>query len=334
MRQTDNDMSRESESRPHVTIHNRGAVEWPTWLLIFVVYGSWLTGLILYASSPHWIILPFLIVITAWYMSLQHELIHGHPTSSCRMNRLLGLLPLAAWYPYDLYRRSHLTHHRDQFLTLPGIDPESNYLPAALYQSKSALSRQLLTLQRTVLGRFMLGPAFVITHLLRDFFSMATWRNAEDRKTWIEHVLLLLLILWALWRVGGIPPWIYLGAVAYPALGLAMLRSFYEHKPADDPQHRIVINEASLPWRLLFLNNNFHAVHHEHPGLPWYRIPSAYWADRSGYLARNGGFLIPGYLNFFARHVFTAVDSPEYPSRYSSLDTRFNSIEPASTDIR
>lgn len=61
------------------------------------------------------------------YMSLQHELIHGHPTRFARLNALFGTLPLAVWYPYGLYRDSHLAHHRHDSLTIPVDDPESYY---------------------------------------------------------------------------------------------------------------------------------------------------------------------------------------------------------------
>ena len=50
--------------------------------------------------------------------------------------------------------------------------------------------------------------------------------------------------------------------VSYPALVLTMLRSLYKHRFAVCPAHRIAINEASSLWRLLYLNNNYHVVHH------------------------------------------------------------------------
>ena len=105
----------------------------------------------------------------------------------------------------------------------------------------------------------------------------------------------------------------YLLGIAYPALGLAMLRSFYEHRPAALPAHRIVINEAAWPWRLLYLNNNYHAVHHAHPGLAWYRIPADYRANRAAYLEGNGGFLLKGYARLLWRHALKPVDSPIHP---------------------
>src|ERR1700744_6531143 len=68
--------------------------EWPTWLVIVAVYGGWF-GIALHARRlglP--VALPLLGVFSAWYMSLQHELLHGHPTRSTRVNALLGAAPL------------------------------------------------------------------------------------------------------------------------------------------------------------------------------------------------------------------------------------------------
>mgnify|MGYP000361042673 CR=1 FL=1 len=67
-------------------------------------------------------------------MSLQHELIHGHPTRLAWFNQLLGTLPLAVWYPYGVYRDSHLAHHRNHLLTHPEDDPESYYVTAESWQ--------------------------------------------------------------------------------------------------------------------------------------------------------------------------------------------------------
>lgn len=104
--------------------------ELPTWCVLIAVYGGW--ALVVY----HWQTLgkavgtPLLILIACWYMSLQHELIHGHPTRWPRVNQLLGLLPLAVWYPYGIYRDAHLAHHNDDSLTHPLDDPESYYFPS------------------------------------------------------------------------------------------------------------------------------------------------------------------------------------------------------------
>jgi hypothetical protein len=94
--------------------------------------------------------------------------LHGHPTRSRAFNRVLGIASLAVWYPYDIYRASHLAHHRDEALTQPGIDPESNYISAGDYARLRRWCRPLWVAQRTVVGRVLLGPALVIVPLWLD----------------------------------------------------------------------------------------------------------------------------------------------------------------------
>ncbi len=288
-------------------------VEWQTWLLILTIYGSWI-GLVLgYRSLSAWFGWPALVLVTAWFMSLQHELLHGHPTRSKAFNRLLGLAPLSAWYPYDIYRDSHLAHHRDELLTIPGIDPECNYVEAMRYARMAGVRRAMYWATRTVAGRLLLGPALTIPQVWSDIFTGPRLRGMACVRTWAVHLTLLGALLWWVDRQAGISPLQYLLGVAYPALALAMLRSFYEHRPAAIPAHRIAINEAALPWRLLYLNNNYHAVHHDHPSMPWYRIPAAFRADRAGYLQRNDGFHLPGYGHVLWTFAFKPVDSPVHP---------------------
>jgi len=294
----------------HNTSNVPQGVEWPTLLLIAAVYGGWLAVLAWYAQSASLWAVATLAVIAAWYMSLQHELVHNHPTRRPGLNRVFGLLPIAVWYPFDVYRRSHLAHHRDERLTYPGQDPESNYLDPADFAQRSAALRALLLVQRTSLGRFLISPAFAVFHLLWPLRHASYWRSRTMRWVWTQHLALLVVMLWSVDRWTGMSPLTYLLGVGYPGLGLALLRSLYEHRPAALPAHRIVVNEAGWPWRLLYLNNNYHAVHHAHPNLPWYDIPKAYWAQRDAFVAATGGFLVPGYTRLLVRHAVVPIDHP------------------------
>jgi len=308
-------MNRPRHAAPINTPSQSRRLEWPTWLLIGVLYGAWLAALGWYARGGSWGALLALVVICAWYMSLQHELVHNHPSPYAWLNRWLGLLPIAVWYPFDVYRRSHLAHHRDELLTYPGQDPESNYLDPADFAQRSKVLRTLLVVQRTSLGRFFITPAFAIFHLLWPLRLGAYWRSPKMRWTWAQHAGLLALMLWAVQAWTGMSPLTYLLIVSYPCLGLAFMRSLYEHRPSALPAHRIVVNEAAWPWRLLYLNNNFHAVHHAQPNLPWYDIPTAYWEQREHFVQATGGYLVPGYFKFFIRHAFTPVDHPAQVTR-------------------
>jgi len=223
-------------------------------------------------------------------------------------------LPLAVWDPFDIYRDSHLAHHRDELLTVPDKDPESTYMDPPDFAACSAPLRALLVAQRTAVGRLCITPAFAIFKLLQTLAQRETWRVRAQAWTWIQHLGLLALVLWGVHASTGMPVWMYLLS-GYFALGLACMRSLYEHRPAARPAHRIVVNEAGWFWRLLYLNNNYHAVHHARPGLAWYAIPAAYHAERERFVDGTGGFLIPGYNRFFLRHLFTPVDAPGQATR-------------------
>ena len=56
--------------------------ELPTWALMVGVYGGWFGCVIYWQTLGLFLTTLLLIVFTTWYMSLQHELIHGHPTRS------------------------------------------------------------------------------------------------------------------------------------------------------------------------------------------------------------------------------------------------------------
>lgn len=287
--------------------------EWPTWLLILAIYGGWFMALYCreqLGMLPSTLILIFCCV---WYMSLQHELLHGHPTRLTWLNKLIGYAPLAVWYPYTLYRDSHLRHHQDDNLTYPGLDPESHYITAEQWQRARPALRQLYWMRKTFCGRLAIGPLMAISAMLHDEASKMARGDFRYVPMWICHVFWLGLMLWAMQRWAGIPWWHYLACIAYPALAIAMIRSYYEHRATAQREHRIVINEAGFFMRLLFLNNNYHLVHHDLPQLPWYLIRTVYRSNRDTYLLRCGGFWLRGYGDVARRYGFTPVDEPPHP---------------------
>ena len=110
-----------------------------------------------------WLSTLLLIPVVVLWLSVQHELLHGHPTRWPLVNKILGYAPFAVWYPYTLYRDSHLLHHRDEDLTIPGRDPESRYLSAAHWQGSSLFEQGLHWLNKTVFGRFVLGAPIALS---------------------------------------------------------------------------------------------------------------------------------------------------------------------------
>ena len=290
-----------------------GRTQWPTWLLLIAVPAAWFALLL---GSPvigaGWTLILLIPVVVLW-MSVQHELLHGHPTRSVRFNKLLGYAPFAVWYPYTLYRDTHLHHHRDHDLTLPGVDPESRYLSQAHWQGSSRLLRGLLWLNKTVPGRVLLGPPLALFGLAIDEWQGLRRGDRQAWLMWLTHGSFTLLMFGFIALYSEISVWQYVFLVTVPVLSVGMVRSFYEHRPAERPEQRTVLNEAGWPWTWLFLNLNLHLVHHDLPGLPWFHLPGVYQARREQWQQRSGGFLVQGYGELMRRHAVQAIDSPQHP---------------------
>ncbi|WP_116136291.1 fatty acid desaturase [Trinickia diaoshuihuensis] len=290
--------------------------EWPTWILIFAIYGGWLgvLSMLHHGRLALSAATPLLVLICTWHLSLQHELLHGHPTRCMQLNMLLGWPPLSVWYPYALYRESHFAHHRDEALTVPGIDPETNYVHADEWARMPRWRRALWLARKTLIGRVVVGPPTSVAAMLAGEINALARGDLRHVPMWLAHGAGTVVLLVWVQRYAGIPWWIYLLAVTWPALGLAMVRSLYEHRAAPDPKARIAINEAGFAMRLLFLNNNFHLVHHDLPRLPWFHLPRAYRMRRDDYRRKCSGFIIDGYGSLLRRHAWRATDAVEYPS--------------------
>ncbi|SDP60704.1 Fatty acid desaturase [Ralstonia sp. 25mfcol4.1] len=286
--------------------------ELPTWMLVAAVYGSWF-GV---ATHARQLGLPLTCVLltlcTTWYLSLQHELLHGHPTRLPWLNALLGAAPLGVWLPYSLYRRAHLQHHEAE-LTHPHTDPESYFLDFGAWRSAPLVLRRLYTARNTMAGRILLQPAFSIASVVGDALGRVRSGDWRDLPVWAAHLAALTVLLAWLQRDCGMPAWLMLAGVAYPALSLAAIRSFQEHRATGADASRSVINDAGLGWRLLFLNNNFHLVHHDLPHLPWFALAWVYRRRAHDYLARNDGFFVRGYREWLVRYAWRMVAPVVHP---------------------
>lgn len=268
-------------------------VEWPTLALAFAIYGGW--GLLTFYHDR--LPLPLLLAagawLIAWHGSLQHETIHGHPTRSAMLNALIGGLPLSLWLPYARYRRDHIAHHATDHITDPYDDPESHYLPNR--PGLAAKARLIVARsQATLAGRLLLGPFLIV---LRFFWSEASRLRREPvpvLRDWMPHIAGVMLIL-AWLAVCRLDLRLYLFGIVYPGIALTLLRSFAEHRAAQQPGHRVAVVEHAGPLGLLYLNNNLHAAHHAFPGASWYDLPALYRARRTAILADNGGLLYQGY---------------------------------------
>jgi fatty acid desaturase len=226
------------------------------------------------------------------------------------LNRWIAGAPLSLWLPFEIYRDTHLAHHRTERLTEPGDDPESFYLSPESWRAAGPVRRALAIATNTLIGRLLLGPALVIAR------TAATEIRGRDRRRlgiWARHLIAVAAVMWWVAGVCDVHPLLYLGAFVYPGLSITLLRSFAEHRPAADRDHRSAVVEAHPIWSALFLNNNLHALHHAEPWRPWYQLPARYRDQRSAILQANGGYLIRGYGELARRYGVRVKDSPAHP---------------------
>ncbi|WP_233834917.1 fatty acid desaturase [Paraburkholderia sp. ZP32-5] len=284
--------------------------QWPTWMLIAMIYGGWF-GVAMHARTLGLPITTLLLaVLGTSYMSLQHELLHGHPTRSRLVNALIGFAPLAVWFPYRIYRESHLRHHDDAHLTQPAHDPESYFVTADEWQRAGTAMRALLVLRNTLIGRMLVGPAFSLAATGAQALGKITDGDWRDVPAWLAHLAALAALTTWLQRICGIPAWLFIVGAGYGSLSLASVRSFHEHRVAHEHAHRTVINEAGWWWRLLFLNNNYHLVHHDLPQVPWFALGKVYQMSHQQYVERSGNFLVNGYSEWLRNYAFAPVVHP------------------------
>jgi fatty acid desaturase len=290
------------------------SIEWPTVALIAVIYGGWLAITYFHRVLPWWLCAPLGAWLVAWQSSLQHEILHGHPTRWRKLNRLFAVPALSLWLPYESYRVSHLMHHRDERLTDPLDDPESFYWTKDLWGSLGRIWYLPLKLQTTLAGRLLLGPAWIVPRFLVKQAGALLQGSLVARRAWRSHLLPLALVLAWLVFVCKMSLVFYVFAIAYPAVSLMLLRSFAEHRAASEVYERTAIVENAPLFGLLYLYNNLHAAHHALPTLPWYRIPAWYRENRERLIRENGGLVYDGYLDVARRYLLRPHDRLLHPN--------------------
>jgi fatty acid desaturase len=289
-------------------------VELPTLLLVMFAYGGWLTVTSHYGRWPLAFVAPIGALLVTLHGSLQHEIVHGHPTRWRAVNRLLAIVPLNLWLPYARYRKFHLQHHRDDRLTDPVDDPESWYWTPDQLQHLSPVTRTLLRVQQTLAGRIIVGSVWTVGR-----FFWHEWRALRRGDTrllivWIEHLVWCVPVLIWVKVICGMPVWIYLVTMVLPANGILLIRSFAEHRARPGVRERIAIVEGSWFLGPLFLFNNLHSLHHEAPHIPWYRYNARYRMIRERLVAENGGLVYFTYFSVARRFLFRPHDTLPHPT--------------------
>ncbi len=276
-----------------------------------LTYLVWATATMLWDDQAL-LAMVLTIVAIAQHSSLQHEALHGHPFRNPLVNEALVFPALIVVLPYRRFRDTHLKHHFDPALTDPYDDPESYYMEPAVWHQLSPWLQTLLRWNNALAGRIVLGPAIGVSFFLAGEVGRIRRGEAGVRQAWVLHgVGLALLVVW-LATVGTMPVWAYVIAV-YLALSLLRIRTFLEHRAHASFRSRTAVVEDRGPLALLFLNNNYHVVHHMHPQVPWYDLPALYAARKAHFLRRNDAYVYRSYAEIFGKYLWRAKEPVPHP---------------------
>lgn len=285
--------------------------EWPTLVLLGACYVLWALGTTMVYAF--WAPLGFIltVVMIGLHSSLTHEMVHGHPFKNERWNEAIMAPCLGLIVPFRRFRDLHLAHHEDSRLTDPYDDPESNYQDPAVWSRLPEWLRVILRINNTLAGRMLFGPALGSYGLVRDDIARIRTGDTSVRTAWLLHAPgVVLVIAWVVWS--PMPIWVYLTA-AYFGWSLIKVRTFLEHRAHERASGRTVVIEDRGFFALLFLNNNYHVVHHMHPRVAWYDLPAMFRSNRDKYLTRNDGYYYRSYREIFARYLLRAKDPVPHP---------------------
>ena len=287
----------------------RERAEWRTLLVVFAVYGLTVLTVVRYEVLTPWLAIPMLAVLGAWHLSMQHEVLHGHPFKNQFLNDAIGGIPVTLWIPYLAFKKDHHEHHLSD-LTNPALDNESYYVTQQQSDKAGKIRRAAWTANRTILFRmFVWTIVSTITYVL-SVLKRAVRNEKSDRLAVALHIIGVAFVVYLV-SLSSMPLWQFALGTLYGGRILNAIRPFPEHKYQSGVETRTAMIMAGRFMSLLMLNNNLHVAHHDEPGVPWYRYDKLMQRVNAVERARAAGVLYEGgYAEVFRRFSFTPVDSP------------------------
>ena len=181
------------------------------------------------------------------------------------------------------------------------------------WRQLSKALKTLYSINNTLLGRLVIGPAMVLAVFWTAEIRRARTSWSAFAHDWLPHLLGLAFVYTWVVVICGIPAWLYILGFAYPGLSMILLRSFAEHQAHESASHRTVVVETNPLLSLLFLNNNLHFAHHKYPQLAWYRLPEVYRSEADRIAVENGGYSFRGYGEIVRKHLLRAKETVRHP---------------------
>jgi fatty acid desaturase len=216
----------------------------------------------------------FALLMVSVY-SILHEAEHGMLFSNWRMN-VTGGVVAAAFFPgpFHLLRQGHIGHHLrnrsdDEAFDLwfAGESPIWKWMQwigilTGLFYLMVVLSNVIVLMLPILMSRKWLSfdrPGAAFADALNPKYHRIIRAEA------IANICLHAAIIWLL----RIPPWRY--AALYATFGWLWSAMQYVHHYATERHITRGTRNLWLFWPIdkLWLNHNWHRVHHEHPTISW-----------------------------------------------------------------
>jgi fatty acid desaturase len=305
-----NSSSVSSKAGARSILKSRG--DWRTLIIAVLVYSGWFASVFTHKQLPWWATFALLTWFGAWHLSLQHELVHGHPFRNSKLNAALASLSVTMWVPFLSFKRDHISHHNTT-LTHPQLDTESYYAMPEKWQTSGLFFRAIYWANRTLAFRLTVWSVFSAV----QYFLADAWRAVRNvgnaRAAWMLHIPALVAIVFIVTNLAGMSMVEYLIGGVFGSHSLNMMRSFAEHKTLDNESTRTAMIDAGWLMGILMLNNNLHIAHHDEPSAPWYEVPAV--AKRTGAYERAekiNSLYSGGYFELVRRFTFKPYDQPVY----------------------
>ena len=288
-------------------LHEAG--EWKTLGVIVAVYGLTVLTVMRYDVLTPWLAIPMLAVLGAWHLSMQHELLHGHPFRNQFINDAIGSIPVTLWNPYLAFKKDHHEHHKSD-LTNPELDNESYYVSQQQWDNAGPIRRAAWTANRTILFRMFVWTIVSTISYVTLVLKRAARNEQGDRLAVVLHVIGVVAVVYLV-SLSSMPLWQFALGTVYGGRILNAIRPFPEHKYQNGVETKTAMIMAGPFMSLLMLNNNLHIAHHDDPKIPWYRVNELSKRVNAVERAREAGVLYEGgYAEVFRKFSFTPVDSP------------------------
>jgi fatty acid desaturase len=295
----------------------RVRIEWRT-LAVIVCFWLAISATVGFSSHlPTVVKLGALSLLGAFFGSLQHEVIHRHPTPWLAVNRMFVIVPLQLFMPFERYRITHLQHH-DCDLTDPFTDPESYYLSRSEWQRSGRLLQMIFRGNRMLVGRLSYGPGLTMIRYWAADLRLCL-RDRTLAGVWLRHLVSCCVVVWLI-VASPLQLWVYLVGFVYGGLALTLLRSFAEHC-ADHGIERTAVVATGWFFSLLFLNNNLHIAHHDQPHLAWFQLPEVGRRHSVIERARQGGGYYTGYLDVTRQYGLRQFCQVVHPYQDASVES-------------